>query len=223
MDMIGLLHSETFRKNLSKWIFMYIAVLCLLTSVITYSKFITSLGNEDEARTTMFNVKIEPLETATRCQDANQSDEGNPSSTAILCTTSRPTSLLEYYFKANVEEIEVKSEVYLRARAGDENYKTSTKQDSNLIIEDILLCTDETCTSFDDTKSVKVKAKSGSIKIEVDGTDKEKQNEYFFKVNAKYVFTKDNKDIDGYISFSSDDSDPISDEVRIGFSAIQVR
>lgn len=219
--MIGLLHSETFRKNLSKWVFMYIAVICLLTSVITYSRFISSFGNADEARSTKFNVKIEPIATQTSCPDDGELDEGDPSSTAILCTTSRPTSLLEYYFKVDVTEIEVKSEVYLRARAGDENYQTLSNTFSNLLIEDINVCTDYTCTAFANTQVIN--DRSGSIKIEVDGTDKTKQNIYYFKVNAKYDPDKFNKDDDGYISFSSDENTPISDEVRIGFSAIQVK
>lgn len=218
--MMGLLHSETFRKNLSKWIFMYIAVICLLTSVITYSRFISSFGTDDEARSSKFNVKIEPIATQDSCPDDTETEGGESSSTAVLCTTSRPTSTLEYYFKVDVTEIEVKAEVYLRARAGDENYQTSSSKMSNMLIEDISICKDMTCTEFEDTK--KIDAKSGSITIPVDGKNKDKQNIYYFKVNAKYDPDKFTKDDDGYISFSSDANTPISDEVRIGFSAMQV-
>lgn len=221
--MIGLLHSETFRKNLSKWIFMYIAVMCLLTSVITYSRFISSFGNSDEARTSKFNVTIEPLATQTSCPDidgSNPDEEQTPSSTAILCTTSRPTSMLEYYFKADISEIEVKSEVYLRARAGDENFKTMNDNFSNLIIENISICTDMTCQEF--TKTETIGAKSGTITLGVDAKTENRQNVYYFKVIAKYDPDMFDKDDDGYIKFSSDENTPISDEVRIGFSAIQV-
>ena len=45
--MFKLLHSKLFRQNLFKWIFMYIAALGLLTSVITYSKYITALIHDE--------------------------------------------------------------------------------------------------------------------------------------------------------------------------------
>lgn len=218
--MIELLHSETFRKNLLKWIFMYIAVICLLMSVITYSKFISSFGSDDAARSSKFNVKIEPIATQTSCPDDELSNSPEGTTTSILCSTSRPTSTLEYYFRVDVTDIEVKSEVYLRARAGDENYQTSSNKISNMLIEDISLCKDITCKEFEETK--KINDKSGSITISIDGKNKDKKNIYYFKVNAKYDPSKFYKDEDGYISFSSDENTPVTDEVRIGFSAMQV-
>lgn len=56
--MKGLLQSERFKKNLSKWLCMYIGVMLLLTTVITYSKYISSFMGKDEARAAKFNVKI---------------------------------------------------------------------------------------------------------------------------------------------------------------------
>lgn len=220
--MISLLHSETFRKNLSKWIFMYVAVMCLLTSVITYSKYISSFGADDEARTSKFNVKIEPSTLGTETSCIESTEEGKGTAPTILCTTgtSRPTALLEYYFKVDVTEIEVRSEIHLRARAGDENYKTSNKNLSNLIIQELKVCKDMTCTDFDQVQDIN--AQSGTIKIDVDGKDKNKKNIYYFKVTAKYDPSKLNKDVNGFISFTSDEDTPVTDEVRIGFSAMQV-
>lgn len=56
--MKGLLQSKRFKKNLSKWLCMYVGVLLLLTTVITYSKYISSFMGNDEARAAKFKVKI---------------------------------------------------------------------------------------------------------------------------------------------------------------------
>lgn len=56
--MKGLLHSKRFKKNLSKWLCMYIGVMLLLTTVITYSKYISSFMGKDEARAAKFKVMI---------------------------------------------------------------------------------------------------------------------------------------------------------------------
>ena len=41
--MKGLLHSKRFKENLYRWLFMYVGVIALLTTVITYSKYVTQL------------------------------------------------------------------------------------------------------------------------------------------------------------------------------------
>ena len=57
--MKGLLHSKKFRNNLYKWLIAYVGVMLLLTTVITYSKYISSLEIGDEARATKFKVRID--------------------------------------------------------------------------------------------------------------------------------------------------------------------
>lgn len=60
--MKGLLQSKKFKQNLYKWLFMYVGVLLLLATVITYSRYIAGLlGASDEARSAKFNVKVEPI------------------------------------------------------------------------------------------------------------------------------------------------------------------
>ena len=49
--MKGLLHSKLFRKNLFTWLFMYIIVIGLFTTVVTYSKYISSMQNADKTIT----------------------------------------------------------------------------------------------------------------------------------------------------------------------------
>lgn len=61
--MKGLLQSKRFRKNLSKWLCMYVGAILLLTTVITYSKYISSFGFDDKARVTKFNVEVKNVTT----------------------------------------------------------------------------------------------------------------------------------------------------------------
>ena len=56
-----LLHSEKFKKNLYKWIGLYILTIMLFTGVVTYSRYISSINAIDVARTAKFKVNIEPL------------------------------------------------------------------------------------------------------------------------------------------------------------------
>lgn len=113
--MFKLLHSKMFRQNLFKWVFMYIAALGLLTSVITYSRYITSMMNDGQARTSKFIVKIEPYnDTSFKCP------EDDPKN-CVSNIKVRPTKEIEVYFKIDLNELEVKSNIVLRASAGTLN------------------------------------------------------------------------------------------------------
>lgn len=106
--MKGLLHSKRFKTNLRKWLFMYVGVMVLLTSVITYSKYIASLQiGEDSARTSKFVFEIEP----TNCP----ATEENICNTTIdnTGTTCRPTQEIASCFNVNTDGLEVDSELYL--------------------------------------------------------------------------------------------------------------
>lgn len=92
-----LLHSKLFRRNLYKWLFMYVGVMCLLTSVITYSKYITSMQNDDTARVARFEVKITNNSVCDESED--KCDYG----------TLRPTEDYEYYFTVDTTGLEVKT------------------------------------------------------------------------------------------------------------------
>lgn len=95
-NMKGLLHSKKFKTNLYKWLFMYVGVMLLFTTVITYSKYISSMDGDDEARPARFIVKVEPLE----CTNCN-------------LTAYRPTSKIEQNFQINLEELEVTTDLEL--------------------------------------------------------------------------------------------------------------
>lgn len=63
--MKGLLHSKRFKRNLKRWICMYVGVLVLFTSVVTYSRYVSNLSLNDEAKVTKFNVNIGKGEAST--------------------------------------------------------------------------------------------------------------------------------------------------------------
>lgn len=82
--MNSLLHSKRFKKNLLKWLLMYGSALCMLTIVVTYSKYIsTYTSNPDTARVAKFDVKMDYSCASDDCKVIN----------------SRPVPQLEYYFK----------------------------------------------------------------------------------------------------------------------------
>lgn len=85
--MNSLLHSKRFKKNLYKWLMMYFGVLCMLTIVVTYSKYIsTYTSNPDTAKVAKFDIDM-----TYSCVVPNSGESCN-------IINSRPVSQLEYYF-----------------------------------------------------------------------------------------------------------------------------
>ncbi|MCI9585232.1 MAG: hypothetical protein HFH45_01180 [Bacilli bacterium] len=97
-----LLHSKTFRGNLIKWLILYVLALLIVTGVVTYSKYISSMATNDSARPAQFNVKI---------------TKGDICSTTSpnLCnlTSYKPYDRLEYKFTVNTEKVEVATDLIL--------------------------------------------------------------------------------------------------------------
>lgn len=114
--MKGLLHSKTFKKNLRKWLFMYVGALCILTSVITYSKYMSSFSGNTEAKVAKFNIKVDYLD---KC--SNQSSD-------LACSTdiTRPLETYDFYFKVDTTELDVSSFVVITPRI-DPTYTDSFK------------------------------------------------------------------------------------------------
>ncbi len=106
-----LLHSKKFRANLYKWLFMYIGVMGIFTTVVTYSKYMTRLESSDAARPASFYVGISHVD----CSQINESDK-----TTCESGTFRPTSEIEYTFKVDTSKVEVNTEFLLTLRARDE-------------------------------------------------------------------------------------------------------
>ena len=93
--MKGLLHSKIFKKNLAKWFVMYLGVISLLTTIITYSKYMSELQTmSDSARVAKFNIKVIPN---------NSCDLENNNCLGI--EKVRPTSTLSYDFTIDLTEL----------------------------------------------------------------------------------------------------------------------
>ena len=91
--MKGLLQSKIFRKNLKKWLCMYVGALLLLTTVVTYSKYISKYNVDDDARITKFDVTVKNIE--------NENLTCTGEIDKLDCTTKdnyRPTTIIPYEF-----------------------------------------------------------------------------------------------------------------------------
>lgn len=56
--MSWLLHSKRFRVNLKKWLCMYVGVILTFTTVITYSRYVSTFTASSSARVAKFKVDI---------------------------------------------------------------------------------------------------------------------------------------------------------------------
>lgn len=91
--MKGLLQSKIFRKNLKKWLCMYVGALLLLTTVVTYSKYISKYNVDEDARITKFDVTVKNIE--------NENLTCTGEIDKLDCTTKdtyRPTTKIPYEF-----------------------------------------------------------------------------------------------------------------------------
>lgn len=91
--MKGLLHSKKFRNNLRKWLCMYVGVILLLTTVVTYSKYISKFQGNSASNTAKFQIELEPINV----------DE----STHLI------TDSLTYTFYVDVTNVDVKANLKL--------------------------------------------------------------------------------------------------------------
>lgn len=229
--MNGLLHSKTFRKNLSRWIFMYIAVICLLTSVITYSKYISSLGVHDEVRASKFDVEITPLPTdGVEC--TLESDKSYTE--CVLKNTIRPTKPVAFYFKIDLSNMEVSSDVYVRASLGNIGATSSVLKINRFQLVDKdkkpigdnegeLPSVVKVANKNDEASSAKIHKDSDNI-IHIKYMLPENENadkSFYIKITASYdlsYFLKDEHDNTAYIVNGAD----VKDSIRLDYSAIQV-
>ena len=92
-----LLQSRKFRKNLGKWIFMYVICMGLFTTVVTYSKYISKmLSSNDEARVSKFNVKLR------YCENENCENGGTDN---YITKNYRPTRINSHFKLKEIIEI----------------------------------------------------------------------------------------------------------------------
>ncbi len=123
--MKGLLHSKRFKNNLKKWLFMYVGVMGLLTTVITYSKYMSKFEGSSVASVAIFNVDINYSD----CESTDIKEDGiNVCQSAI----KRSTSVIDYYFTVDTTGLEVNTLLALTIYVNkDFNIKELTISDIN--------------------------------------------------------------------------------------------
>lgn len=130
--MKGLLHSKKFKKNIGKWLIMYIVCMGLFTTLVTYSKYISKmLSTNDGARVSKFNISLK------YCDNENCDNGGSnaPSDKRYV-----PYNEIIYYFAVDTSTLEVNAELILTARILDNHFKikeikeitNSTRQVNNI-------------------------------------------------------------------------------------------
>lgn len=103
--MVKLLHSKTFRNNLSKWFTIYICLILMLMTVVTYSRYITSQQGSDHTRTAKFSIKITKDKVCSTTSSGlcyNEEDGDLP-------FAFKPYDTIEYYFNVDTSKLEVLS------------------------------------------------------------------------------------------------------------------
>lgn len=195
-----LLHSKLFKENLKKWLFMYIAVMCLLTSVITYSKYISNFqGSGDSVRSAKFNVQINSSNDGCTSQDDK-----------IVCSleSKRPTQKIDFLVNLDATELEVAAEVLTRLNLVASSYE---------IIELIEIQDGANTTLYSSEQNVidnKVqKTDNGSliVKNEFNLTSNKNVN---YKVTAIYKSSNANPDIYEAVAEA-----PV---LQVGYTATQI-
>ncbi|MDE6141244.1 MAG: hypothetical protein K2G03_01435, partial [Bacilli bacterium] len=192
-----LIHSKLFKENLKKWLFMYVAIMGLLTSVITYSKYISNFqGSGDAVRSAKFNVKINSLNS--ECpQDADK----------IVCSleAKRPTQIIDFTVQVDATELEVSAEVLTRLNLLNSSY------------EIIGLVQDDGTTLYDsenNTINSKVQKTSNGSLIVTDNFNVGSNKIITYKVRAVYI----NNSTDQY-TYGEITEVPV---LQVGYTATQI-
>lgn len=200
--MKGLLHSKVFKRNLRKWLFMYVGVMCLLATVVTYSKYISSLLVSDNGRAARFNVDIQ-------YKDAGNCIIGE---TCLIAGKFRPTSSLNYNFHIKTD-LEVKTVFVVSIYVHDDfDIKSLTVGNKKMSLDELKSNSkynvSTICTKTDENGCIE---QTKMITI----TDTVLPNN---NINSDYQievqYTKNDKD---YQSISGQELEV----VKIGYSAIQ--
>ncbi len=201
--MRGLLQSKRFKQNLYKWLFMYVGVLLLLATVITYSRYIASLlGSNNDARSARFNVKVEPI-------DCNAIDKKCDTGAYLF------DDEIHYEFQVDTSELEANADLVVTITA-DKDFEI-TKITQNKIKT---ICQNDTegqnpCNSNIVSSFVDGKAENEEISSEEISSKVNSQTLLTYQIIVKYKKTEEElKESNQYVF----DYDKI---VNIGYSAIQ--
>lgn len=95
--MKGILHSKKFKNNLNKWLISYFIVIGLFATVVTYSKYISSMQSTDRARAATFDAHITYVNDCSSNNEFTSCDYGE----------IRPTEKVNLKFKVDPTAMEV--------------------------------------------------------------------------------------------------------------------
>lgn len=123
--MNSLLHSKRFKKNLYKWLMMYFGALCMLTIVVTYSKYISTYTSDpDTAKVAKFDIELKYV-----CKEVDGTETISPTPCATQST--RPEQYLEYEFYIDASKNEVDTEV-IAVVTIDSNFKIASNKGTGM-------------------------------------------------------------------------------------------
>lgn len=214
--MKGLLQSKIFRKNLKKWLCMYVGALLLLTTVITYSKYISKYNVDDDARITKFDVTIKNTE------NENLSCTGEIEK--LECSTTskyRPTTKIPYEFivEPNFEvNTLLSTTIYVPASFNIEtleeisgkvlyDYEKENEKDSSITINKIK-SKNEKGEEVDTATIITITRK-------IDMTDiANSSNPKSYKITIKYNYDEE--------KYLTDEKENLS-VIKVGYSATQIK
>lgn len=194
--MKGLLQSKKFRKNLGKWLCMYAGVMLLLTTVVTYSRYMTNLQGSGKASTAKFQLKI-------NCTSSNGKECG--SDTEPYNVTDDDFSLA-YTFTVDTKDVDVKSKL-----------KLLTFVHNSFIIEDISTSFNTNFKLCEDSETSKCPTKINSKLYYLDEiTLPDTDTDFTFTVTVKY------NDAIKDLPNDKDKAKSFDEVVAIGYSIEQI-
>ncbi len=167
--------SKRFRKNLYKWLGIYIGILGLMTTVITYSRYISSMGYSDSARVAKFIVDVDFTDA---CAGQDTCD----------MKTYRPTENITYNFKIKTD-LEVLTDLVLTMYVPD-IFDIASIQDNEG--NDITLTPKTTCSAEEATTNPMCQDRYRQSFVPV--ANKETTYTLVLKYNKKDFATVDDKD-----------------------------
>lgn len=196
--MKGLLHSRRFKRNLRKWLFMYVVAMLLITTVATYSKYVSTLSVNDQARVTRFHLIINDIKNVN--------------------SKYSQVSIIPYEFEVDTGELEVNTLLILSIRVNDDFKVLSVVDDYGRKIYDSTFenskCFQkDTCNYSDDADFYEISKSKNYIRLKrtVDASD---------NTIIKYIVNVRYNNINN--SYLKDDIQ-FDNVVQVGYSATQVR
>lgn len=194
--MKGLLQSKKFRKNLGKWLFMYAGVMLLLTTVITYSKYISSFEGKDNASTARFELSV-------NCVNNNGNACDIEDKRLITENTPDDELTFNYSFVVDTSKMDVKSQLKLLIFI-----------DKSFIIENISTGYNETeCVNSNTTT-----CPTNSTMYTLDNIYLPTTSDLTFTVRVKYDKTK----IGELSNYTDKDKTLTKEVVAVGYKVEQV-